>query len=168
MQVMACCWDRAHCEQPASHPVQEPDVLLLLLLLQSTGLQVVEIAPRTSRGRFLMGHQLGVAFGTVLSAVLGFFVADQVRCLGWYDNFQSASGQSACVHATMTELNAGLLGGRPGAAVWDVSYCQQPICMIAHSCNCLQCWDCSWQIRCAVWDGKTYFNLPVASLHACT
>jgi hypothetical protein len=25
-----------------------------------------------------MAHQLGVAFGTVLSAILGFFVADQV------------------------------------------------------------------------------------------
>uniref|UniRef100_A0A383VJ39 Major facilitator superfamily (MFS) profile domain-containing protein n=1 Tax=Tetradesmus obliquus TaxID=3088 RepID=A0A383VJ39_TETOB len=52
------------------------------ILYLSTGLQVVEVAPRTSRGRFLMGHHLGVAFGTVLSAVLGFFIADQ-GALGW-------------------------------------------------------------------------------------
>jgi hypothetical protein len=46
-----------------------------------------------------MGHQLGVAFGTVLSAVLGFFVADQVRSLGYQDT-------SAIIQLPMASLHA--------------------------------------------------------------
>jgi hypothetical protein len=115
-----------------------------------------------------MGHQLGVAVGTVLSAVLGFFVADQVRCWGWLAAFQSACGQSACVHATVTEVNAGLCGGRSGAAVWNVFHCQWPVCMLAQRCDCLQSWAVLWLIMCGCLGYQTTFLSARASLHACT
>lgn len=47
------------------------------VLPQASGMQVVEIAPRTRRGRFLMAHIIGYIAGCVLAAVLAFAVADQ-------------------------------------------------------------------------------------------
>lgn len=45
-------------------------------------MQDIEIAPRTSRGFFLLVHVLGYAFGCCAVAVVGYFVATQ-NSLGW-------------------------------------------------------------------------------------
>jgi hypothetical protein len=49
---------------------------------QSVALQDLEIAPRTSRGFFLMVHVLGYAFGCCAVAVVGYLVSSQSD-LGW-------------------------------------------------------------------------------------
>jgi MFS family permease len=53
-----------------------------VLSLQSVGLQNVEAASRSSRGQFIVMHELGAAAGACLSAFIGLFVADQPP-LGW-------------------------------------------------------------------------------------
>jgi hypothetical protein len=45
-------------------------------------MQDIEIAPRTSRGFFLLVHILGYAFGCCAVAVVGYFVSGQ-NDLGW-------------------------------------------------------------------------------------
>lgn len=53
-----------------------------VLRMQSVAMQDIEIAPRTSRGFFLLVHVLGYAFGCCAVAVVGYFVATQ-SSLGW-------------------------------------------------------------------------------------
>lgn len=45
-------------------------------------MQDIEIAPRTSRGFFLLVHILGFALGSIAAAVVGYFVSSQGQ-LGW-------------------------------------------------------------------------------------
>jgi MFS family permease len=45
-------------------------------------MQDIEIAPRNSRGVFLLVHILGVALGACAVSMVGYFVANQSN-LGW-------------------------------------------------------------------------------------
>jgi hypothetical protein len=51
-------------------------------LLQSIALQDIEIAPRSSRGFFLVVHIMGYALGSCVVAIIGYFIATQAS-LGW-------------------------------------------------------------------------------------
>jgi hypothetical protein len=59
-----------------------PAFCWLSLAHQSVAMQDIEIAPRNSRGFFLLVHIVGYAFGSCAVAVVGYVVANQSD-LGW-------------------------------------------------------------------------------------